>query len=1083
MTQLPPNTDIFRFVAIRNPSIPDPKKRTLIRISPIAYDSEFPAALIAAWKGPEPYVKSQDVTKNFIVSEKYLFSTALRPLAEAAVYYANTLRSIATAPDGIGVKVQFMSLADSVRARMSDRAQLVELIKVVWSSYVAAVVGKPRDVQAVSDAADCIRVLYFFTEYLDLLSAHPAEAEKMLSPEAVREIMSAEIVVPEELLGPPAEVHEKTEKELFEKHSKIAKARLDSLQKQVDLVSQLKAASEQLELSASIQEIDLVVVEKIPEAPAEGPAAFSSPMSVLRYKTTVWEKIEKTSPKVIEILDTAGLTKDAFDVTRADNAIRAVLAAEHRQLPILTTQSTAESGLFDPITGLSLAIGLKDGELEPPLGHGRTRILGIGDLKVVRQRTLKYAKGELAHIENVLAGEEKSRTHSRTERTEEVIETEEERSSETEKDTQSTERFEMTEETSNTIKRDTKFDAGVTVTATYGPVSISAHANFTSSQSLEESQKKAKNYARDVVNRTVEKVSQKIRQRRSKTTVYEVQEVNLHRLVALPDKHTVGVYRWVDKWYHSQVYNYGLRLMLEFVVPEPAAMYRYSLTSKNSIAQGKAKPLPPKINGMPLSSPAQITATNYGPLLSLYPGTQSVDAPPERIKVVSKSVLLKESESANVTTADATAVEIDLTDDYFAKTATTHPGFWSREGNHTDWKVMVFVGNNRSSYTNGNTTAQTLYLASIRGKIPVSLRTFKLKSALFHVTVTGELIPAKFTAWQHAVYQAVMDAYKRALDNYEGSEIAKGIQIQGQAPDANRDIERTELKRWCIEFLRRQQTNFGSMQEPSSMFPYIQFDRAFAEGGIAQFFEQAFEWEQLTYLFYPYMWAKQQGWVDMVAQNDPDPLFKRFLAAGFARCVAPVRPGYEKALMYFLKTGEIWEGGEPPVIEDPSGLYVSIVDSLKELDKAPDEGVAEGDPWEVKLPTSLVMLDDKPELPDWSSELQKPQSGVPNYEPSADACDGEHYNLKLWPKDGFAIHREYRLLGYDMPDTGNPIADMAAAGGKVLIQSFQRRIKQIKVDLKVTPTAVNDACTLVALTYARELRINGQWPGTWGPIS
>ena len=170
-------------------------------------------------------------------------------------------------------------------------------------------------------------------------------------------------------------------------------------------------------------------------------------------------------------------------------------------------------------------------------------------------------------------------------------------------------------------------------------------------------------------------------------------------------------------------------------------------------------------------------------------------------------------------------------------------------------------------------------------------------------------------------------------------------------------------------------------------------------------------------------------------------------------------------------------------LKKAAGEQAGIVDSLKELDKAPDEGVPEGEPWEVKLPTSLVMLDDKPDLPDWSNELQKPHSGCPNYEPSEDACDGEHYNLKLWPKDGFGIHKEYRLLGYGMPDTGNPIADMATAGGKLLIQSFQRRIKQIKVDLKVTPTGVNDACTLVALTYARELRINGQWPGTWGPIS
>jgi hypothetical protein len=521
--------------------------------------------------------------------------------------------------------------------------------------------------------------------------------------------------------------------------------------------------------------------------------------------------------------------------------------------------------------------------------------------------------------------------------------------------------------------------------------------------------------------------------------------------------------------------------MLEFVVPEPAAMYRHSLVSKSTNSQGKAKPKPPMIGGAILDRPSQIFESNYGPLLSLYGGVQFTDAPPLPFVTVSKAFAISQEETKDKTAVCKTDT-IEVPKDYVATWADVVPvACHTENADIKDWFIQIGVGHDGATWKETSWEHSSFSLDSITTPVPVSVYVYRRSSALAHVTVTCRRTDSSFAKWQISVFQAVMEAYKRELDKYEGSEVAKGIQIQGQAPDANREIERTELKRWCIEFLRRQQTNFGSMQEPTSAFPYIQFDRAFAEGGIAQFFKQAFEWEQLTYLFYPYMWAKQQRWVDMVAQNDADPLFKRFLAAGFARCVAPVRPGYEKALMYFLKTGEIWEGGEPPTINDP--LYVSIVDSLKELDHAPDEGVPEGDPWEVKLPTSLVMLDDKPELPDWTNELQKPQSNCPYYEPSEDTCDGEHYNLKLWPKDGFAIYREYRLLGYDMPDTGNPIADMATAGGKLLIQSFQRRIKQIKAALKVTPTGVNDACTLVALTFARELRINGQWPGTWGPIS
>jgi hypothetical protein len=35
----------------------------------------------------------------------------------------------------------------------------------------------------------------------------------------------------------------------------------------------------------------------------------------------------------------------------------------------------------------------------------------------------------------------------------------------------------------------------------------------------------------------------------------------------------VGVYRWVDKLMKNQIYNYGKRLMFEFMIPEPAKLH------------------------------------------------------------------------------------------------------------------------------------------------------------------------------------------------------------------------------------------------------------------------------------------------------------------------------------------------------------------------------------------------------------------------------------------------------------------------------------------------------------------------------
>ena len=62
-----------------------------------------------------------------------------------------------------------------------------------------------------------------------------------------------------------------------------------------------------------------------------------------------------------------------------------------------------------------------------------------------------------------------------------------------------------------------------------------------------------------------------------------------------------------------------------------------------------------------------------------------------------------------------------------------------------------------------------------------------------------------------------------------------------------------------------------------------------------------------------------------------------------------MRPGMEKQIMHFLRTGQVWQGSEVPAIDSP--LYLSIVDELK----AP-VGTVEGEPWEIRVPTALTVL-------------------------------------------------------------------------------------------------------------------------------
>jgi hypothetical protein len=67
-----------------------------------------------------------------------------------------------------------------------------------------------------------------------------------------------------------------------------------------------------------------------------------------------------------------------------------------------------------------------------------------------------------------------------------------------------------------------------------------------------------------------------------------------------------------------------------------------------------------------------------------------------------------------------------------------------------------------------------------------------------------------------------------------------------------------------------------------------------------------------------------------------------------ARVLLSIRPGFEEAVLYFLETGEI-NLGKDLAIENE--LYLSLLAELLPVAPAPD-----GDPWQTRLPTTLVLL-------------------------------------------------------------------------------------------------------------------------------
>lgn len=631
---------------------------------------------------------------------------------------------------------------------------------------------------------------------------------------------------------------------------------------------------------------------------------------------------------------------------------------------------------------------------------GRITPLGIGDLKVVKQTLLAYVAGEVAHIENVLKGEAKTRTHRKLDRTETTLFTSDEETTDTERDTQTTDRFELKREAENTIKEDTSVKAGLTVTASYGPVVATASGEFAYAASKQDSVKTSANYAREVVDKSVHKVQTKTKTERTTKTLNEVEEINQHSLKNDDPTaaNVTGIYRWVDKRYRAQVYNYGVRLLLEFVLPEPAAYYRAARQKAVVEVHGEAPPpfvKVPAFNVEPGSVElgvrgarpepliaGHITEVNYLKYAARY-GASGIKPPPSLFTYVGIAIAPKKDEVGQGKAAAIVSAELKIPVGYeissYGFTVSAVYKDWAKlsvQVRADSWTILNVPGSDTRLKEKqigdlGGTNVK------VEGTVPVSVACYDVGAFALNVQAVCKRTDSELTKWKISTYEAIQSAYLAMKTAYDQkatqAESALGISIEGENPALNRKVEAAELKKLCITMMSGQHFDqFGAMTEPAgdpTHPPEVNVYKALDDGPIIQFFEQAFEWEQMTYLLYPYFWGRKTNWSESVNLSDPDPMFQQFLTAGAARVLVPVPLAYVKDVLYLLQNPmkdlelgrKVWGGGPTVTLKDDR--YLSIVDEMKNQTDDLDGAKPEGPSWEFTLPTTLVWLQPDDKLP------------------------------------------------------------------------------------------------------------------------
>jgi hypothetical protein len=558
----------------------------------------------------------------------------------------------------------------------------------------------------------------------------------------------------------------------------------------------------------------------------------------------------------------------------------------------------------------------------------------VAELLELRDWTHRYKPGDIAYIENIAAGEKRSREHE-MKRTREIFSETEitDRQSET-RDFQVSDRSNLKREIERQKENSLSGEASATGSYDAKVYSASVSASVSFAKSSSEAIREAQENAIETVKKAVSEIEKQTRTKRSEKITTEETEKNLHAFENGTDEAFVSKYFWVTKECRAQLYSYGKQMIAEFIVPEPARLYGALMERRREAEIAKRIKAPGGLTEAPVLdlAPGNINQNNYKDLAATWQVKIVPAWPPPTIDL-SQGAVEPKLQPNN----DLAPLHFDIPDGYEASQMmlsgqAKYLSFFGFIKNVTATGMGAFLILPASGYITPRAT----------GSQDVGIHATLAYDINVTLTLHLERKPGALEAWQKTVFDLIQANYEKAAAAY-GEYEAERDKLRRELMEAeeprhpffNREIERTELKRAVIYLMCQDFSVDGAMIRKAEPCGFPEIDRTATDkkGYDWYFWDRLIDWKQMAYAFFDYFWNPVCDWPQRFDPADPDALFKAFQRAGYARVLVPVSPAMHKDFLWYLTTHEKWNHKGPP-FGDQDPRWRNVVFELKQANEA-----------------------------------------------------------------------------------------------------------------------------------------------------